>query len=603
MKYIKIVLFALLTTLTLNAEVAYNEQILTSNGGDGVAISGEWAFVGDHDNCKVTIYKLNYATMEWGDGTDANIPFQTLGNNCNSAGFRGFGASVSQSGNWLVVGAPEGSNPQLYGAFHVYEYVQANAQWEAKTGKKGYQGDAAGALDHGEFGASVSMRDNGGTSKLLLVGAPTDGANKNNRAGKAYVFTLDESNGGTVTKVGEFTGENAGDNFGLSVTSDGTRFLIGAPQYDAPGATDAGKAYLYSTINSTTADKTYVGVQAGAERGKELSLSSTKYMLLSGNIATAYDGTQALPSVPIKNVGSTNGGDVSQSAGVVAVARKGSDVLIYPNIDDSSATPITIAKNQTNFGEDINLYKDQLIVNGDVSNEAYVYSFPCGMKPTHLVANEWAMVSVPCNVSSANIVDLFGDDMGAGNDTLCTTSDSAEACNWAMYKDGPHYTGSSNDNVIMTASDPMELGKGYWIIADHNVTLQVDDNVQAGRTSITRMAPGNDPKYVGSYDAPLPDLVAGDEKKVMMGNPFPRAFKWTNLQIGGTSFVPLLNNSFYNDTGYVYDNTQSGQPYRAITATGTPGIADEIKPYEAFWLKDLGANTVSGLKLALPFEK
>jgi len=109
----------------------------------------------------------------------------------------------------------------------------------------------------------------------------------------------------------EFLGETAGDDFGLSVTSDGTRFLIGAPQHDTATLTDAGKVYLYSTINSTTADETYVGVQAGAERGKELSLSSTEYMLLSGNIATVYDGTQALPTIPIKDVTNTNGGDVS----------------------------------------------------------------------------------------------------------------------------------------------------------------------------------------------------------------------------------------------------------------------------------------------------
>ena len=76
-------LFFTLFFIEVHAEVAYNEQPLTDNGGDGVAISGEWAFVGDQDNCLVHIYKLNYKTMEWGDGTSPDIKYQTLGNNCS----------------------------------------------------------------------------------------------------------------------------------------------------------------------------------------------------------------------------------------------------------------------------------------------------------------------------------------------------------------------------------------------------------------------------------------------------------------------------------------------------------------------------------------
>ena len=91
----------------------------------------------------------------------------------------------------------------------------------------------------------------------------------------------------------------------------------------------------------------------------------------------------------------------------------------------------------------------------------------------------------------------------------------------------------------------------------------------------------------------------------MVGNPLARAFKWKYLLIGGTSYINLSTSgqTLYHSTGYVYDETQTGQPYRAITGTGTPGFSDEIKPYQGFWMKDLGNYDVTGMKLAIPFMK
>jgi len=585
-------LFFTLFFIKIHAEVAHNEQILTANGGDGVSISGEWAFVGDQDNCLVNIYKLNYSTMEWGDGTTPDTKYQTLGNNCNAAGFRRFGASVSNSGNWLAVGAPQGTNKKATGAFHLYEYNTVTGDWEARTGNKGYQGEDIGAVIDGQFGASVSLRGVDDTSLLLMVGAPTDGTNG---AGKAYVFTLTN---GAVIPINDFTGENLGDNFGLSVTSDGTRFLIGAPQHDTATLIDAGKVYLYSTINSTTADETYVGIQAGVERGKELSLSSTDYMLLSGNIATVYDGNQTLPTIPIKDVFNTNGGDVSQSVGVVAVAKKDTEVLIYPDVEDSNIPELSVAKSLLNFGEDINLYKEQLVVNGDINNEAYVYDFPCGIKPGKLNAYEWAIVSVPCGDSKATIGEIFGDDLGIYGDND----------NWVMYgQNGTEWSGTSASMRQLLESDSMELGKGYWIITDANKTWKVDNTAVTTRTQLDTTTITSPPTTVGGYYfVGLPVIVSGETKKLMYGNPFPRSFKWKDLRVGRSGvYGPIYTSIVYNPTGYVYDtSSQEGQPYRAITATGTPGISDQIAPYEGFWIQETDENyDYTGYELGIPFEK
>jgi len=291
---------------------------------------------------------------------------------------------------------------------------------------------------------------------------------------------------------------------------------------------------------------------------------------------------------------------------VVAVAKKDTEVLIYPDVEDSNIPEISIAKNLSNFGEDINLYKDQLIVNGNVNNEAYVYDFPCGYKPTKLIANEWAMVSVPCGNGSATIDMLFGDDMGSGTDIYCQTSDPSEVCNWVMYKDGPNYTGTSTDNVLVGATEVMELGRGYWIIADHNVTLQADSNAVTTRTPLDTNIITSPPTTVGGYYfAALPVIVSGETKKLMYGNPFPRAFKWKDLQVGRSGVYGRFDTSIvYNPIGYVYDtSSQEGQPYRAIAAN-TPGISDQIEPYEAFWIQETEEDyDFTGYELAIPFEK
>jgi hypothetical protein len=248
--------------------------------------------------------------------------------------------------------------------------------------------------------------------------------------------------------------------------------------------------------------------------------------------------------------------------------------------------------------ESVTLYKDQVIGNRPDGNESLTMDFPCGIKPTHLVKDVWAIISVPCGDGAATIDDIFGDELGTGVGNYCQTDDKNEACHWVMYKDGPNYTGKKVDNVRVLDSESMELGKGYWIIADKNVTLKVDSNAVTSRTPLSRVT---DNTVAGFYDAALPPLVSGDEKKIMVGNAFPRSFKWEHLEIETGTSVQFPA-GLYEATGYVYDTTQTGQPYRAITAN-TPGISGEIKAYQGFWIKDLGTHDATGVKLGVPFEK
>jgi hypothetical protein len=102
-------------------------------------------------------------------------------------------------------------------------------------------GDIDGEAAGDQFGRSVSMSSDG---TRVAIGAPyNDGTDTD--AGHVRVYA---ESGGTWTQVGEdIDGEAAGDMFGTSVSmsSDGARVAIGAPNNDGSG-TDAGHVRVYA---------------------------------------------------------------------------------------------------------------------------------------------------------------------------------------------------------------------------------------------------------------------------------------------------------------------------------------------------------------------
>ena len=248
------------------ATSAYQEQVLPSSGGDSVAISGEWGFVGDTDECQVYIYKYDWVDHLWGDGGVTNGSYTSPGTpvpgthyavlrttgSCATAEYGGFGATVSTSNGLVAVGAPDakrqGTGNIRYGRifFYVFDDTQLNngfGGWVRKVSV----GEPEERLDNGvviidrqadsEFGFVVSIRYNPAEDKALLVaGAPAydvtdDAQNLLVDAGKAYLFEYTVSTD-IIRIVDTVSGENAGDHFGAAVTSNGEQFLVSAPNYD-----------------------------------------------------------------------------------------------------------------------------------------------------------------------------------------------------------------------------------------------------------------------------------------------------------------------------------------------------------------------------------
>ena len=160
----------------------------------------------------------------------------------------------------------------------------------------------------------------------------------------------------------------------------------------------------------------------------------------------------------------------------------------------------------------------------------------------------------------------------------------------------------------MDLNDTMKLGKGYWIIADADQLWQVNSSAVTTRTELDVTTVTPSATIGGYYKATLPVTKNGEIKKIMVGNPFPRSFKWKDVKYidaSSTVFSPDQVATSYNTTAYVYDiSSQTGQPYRAITANGTPGFNSEIAAYQGFWIKEESTSLDNqSFKLAIPFEK
>jgi len=149
-----------------------------------------------------------------------------------------FGAAVAAYGNYFVVGAP-GADLEAPDAGMAYLMTtDANGDFAIIYTFQNPEPDSGD-----NFGASVAFYGN-----HILIGAPGDDGSATD-AGAAYLF--DATTGELIRKF-ENPSAFEGDHFGHAVATNDGHFLIGAPHAISPitGATRAGVAYLYDSINS-----------------------------------------------------------------------------------------------------------------------------------------------------------------------------------------------------------------------------------------------------------------------------------------------------------------------------------------------------------------
>lgn len=196
-----------------------------------------------------------------------------------------YGRSVAMSLGIAAVGAPEEDGG--HGA--VYVLAQGGDVF-SPAGRI-----APPTPDYGHFGDAVAI-----DGSTLVVGAPRTNRPGAVRAGAVYVFEL-SANAYTLTAtLSSPAPHQAWEAFGTAVAVDGDRIVVGAPDRDVLGATDAGMAYVFERSGSSW---TYV-----AGLSAPLPASSDKH-----GAAVAVFGDSIAVGAPLRDFsvrGGTNRGAV-----------------------------------------------------------------------------------------------------------------------------------------------------------------------------------------------------------------------------------------------------------------------------------------------------
>ena len=200
--------------------------------GRSVSISGDYAVIGapryDDDNGSNS--GSAYVFERDGAGNWSERAKLTAS---DGAASDYFGSSVSISGDYAVIGAPQDDdNGYSSGSAYIFER-DGLGHWnevQKLTASDGAEGDW--------FGNSVSI-----SGDYAVVGAYHDDDN-GFESGSAYVFERDEF--GNWSETGKLTACDGaeGDWFGRSVSISGDYAVIGARYYDDNGS-NSGSAYVF----------------------------------------------------------------------------------------------------------------------------------------------------------------------------------------------------------------------------------------------------------------------------------------------------------------------------------------------------------------------
>lgn len=174
-----------------------------------------------------------------------------------------FGFSVSISGDYIIVGAFTDDGAAIDQG-SAYIFVRSGTTWTQQD-----QVFASNASAQDRFGYSVGI-----SGDYAIVGAPMDDVNANADQGSAYFFVRSGNNWTQQEQViGPFT--DAGDFFGFSVAMQGDNAIIGAPRDDVGGNNREGSAHVFVRLGSDWSHQGTLTAFSGAaddELGESVSI-------------------------------------------------------------------------------------------------------------------------------------------------------------------------------------------------------------------------------------------------------------------------------------------------------------------------------------------
>ena len=386
----------------------------------------------------------------------------------------GSAVSVSTDGSTALVGAPGKNVGEDLNQGRAYIYTRgADGAWTEEEKLDAADGDHD---DH--FGASVSMSADGSTA---LVGAFKNEVDGNNAQGSVYVYR--QTADGSWTQEARLTASDGGegDRFGASVSmsADGSRVLVGAPEKDFAFDDNQGTAYLYTrSADGAWAEETALIGSDGSEGDR-----------FGGSVSMSADGSTVL--VGARLAGANNNNQQGR-AYVFGRAANGS----WTEQDWITASD---GQAYDQFGAVVSLSGDgsTAVVGVDTREKAYVFT-PDG-------PGAWTQKAAFTRPNGD------GQDVGFGT-PVALDADGSTALVGARYEDvdgandqGSTYlfatdgTGSWVDVATFTPStETDEFGSSLSVGADGSAALVGAPSEYADDTSLRGSA------YVWS----LPDVIA-----------------------------------------------------------------------------------------------
>ncbi len=209
--------------------------------GTSVSLEGDWAVIGaptHHEEASAEgaayIFRFDPKMQRWEEQQKLQAS--------DAAEFNLFGASVSLSGDTVLIGATFGDAPPLFnsGAAYIFQF----------NGKQWIEQQKLTASDGGfsdQFGGSVSL-----SGQTAIIGALLDDDYANG-SGSAYIFTFDGTQWNEAAKLRykEVQGVHA---FGISVFTDGKHAVAGASFTTVDEQAEAGAAYIYGGLGDCNAN-------------------------------------------------------------------------------------------------------------------------------------------------------------------------------------------------------------------------------------------------------------------------------------------------------------------------------------------------------------
>ena len=642
------------------------KQILDQGGagfpGSKVAVSGKWAVIGNGGSrCRADVYEFDYATSLWGDGAgNVGEVVQTLndGGSCGAAPFGGFAESVAVAGDVIIIGAPrskpQGTNLTNVGSFYIYTYTGGTWVEQLRVDNPVVDEGALFAWD-----VAVHISSSNPDNVLIAVGVPGYDNGPDDDVGSVYLYEYDLTAPATPPTVSnQYFGQNAGDDFGRSVDLNDDFVTAGAPLYDSASLTDDGAVYLFETgepssafvqkiteadFTDTWTDSWRLGLHV-AQKGDLLMIGAEQSYTLQRAGVDPSDPTFTL----IHTFGIDGGASFSlfrdvaldnglQAYGFSGLGPANNEVALWDRPASGDVPAIRVDEGETTYANSIDLDSSRLLVNGELSDVAYAYTFICGGAADTVRHMVWKTVSIPCappDGSIYTVAEVFGDLGVTVGDPGITLRSQADYLLWEQ--NGTDWDGLSYQNALLEAGDEVFQDRGYWLIwRDTNdppdPTAEAKWSINSAEIPNPTRTPTSDsyaadPAYggepiVGHFI--LKEEAAGPpnnrlpigayRRSVLLGNPFDKPIDLSKALVEDTYAVtpPALMGSangrivVENATAWVYDidnpDIPSGQNYRAVVASGTPGFGGTLQPYEGFWIKLLPEAIAPFVLLPLDF--